>query len=156
MKFAEFAAQVSGKYAEAFPASYCRVAKYLCLGKHININMYLSGKMEGKNLPMIADNDMFKISLNITLPDNFNYETDELPEKLVMECWSNTYLVKPEIVYLAYGSRKIPYRKTTGTAEKMVATVGKFIEKLHQMVSDDLRAGNIHENFLAMVEENLG
>lgn len=161
MKFAEFASRINEKYAEAFPSGHCQVSEYLCLGKSININMYLSGKNEDKNQPMMLHNDMFKICLNIDLPGSFNFKTDDLPGKMVMECWSNCYFVKPDASYHACSSsplyciRKIPYRKTTGTAEKLVATVGKFIEKLHKMVSDDLEAGNIHDNFLTMVKENL-
>ena len=45
MKFSEYAEQIRGKYAAEFPGSYCKVKKYICLGKNLTIECYLSGKM---------------------------------------------------------------------------------------------------------------
>ncbi len=155
MKFDEFAHNIVSAYSKRFPGGYCRVAKYVCFGKSITIDMYLSSKETGKSTSVMGDNDMFKICLNVSLPDKFNYESDELPEKVTMESWSNHYLVKPELPYMAYSSRKVPYRKTTGAAEKLIATAEKFMDRLHDMIVEDLAAGNVHENFIRIAQENI-
>lgn len=155
MKTNEFMEKIKKEYAEKFPESYCKVRKYVCLGYNLTIDCYLSGKMENLDAPTAANNDMFKICFNIQLPKKFNYDTDELPENLTLECWSNIYLIKPENKYLYYDSRKIPYRKTTGNAEKIIKTAGKFFEKLHGLVMEDMNNEKIHENYAELVTEKV-
>ena len=99
---------------------------------------------------------MFRITFNISLHGKFDYDNDELPEELVMEAWANSYLIKPDNTYLCYESRKIPYRKTKGSAEKLIATADKFFGKLYDMVLEDFNNGNIHDNYIELVKENLG
>lgn len=155
MKTFEFAEKIRKEYAKNFPDSFCKVKKYICLGYNLTIECYLSGKMEVDDLPTMANNDMFKITFNIQLPEKFDYDTDELPENLTMECWSNTYLTVPENQYLCYSSRKIPYRKTTGNAEKIIKTAGKFFEKLHGLVLEDISNGKIHKNYAELVAKKV-
>lgn len=150
MKFEELKNEIKERYAEIF-AGACVVRKYACLGKHIVIDCYL-GEAQGGT---ISDNDMLKVSFNIDLPDNFNYDTDELPEKLTMESWHNHYLIEPENKYLAYGSRKVPYRKTTGTPEKLITATAKFFKKMYNLIREDYDKGNIHKNYIKVVEHNI-
>lgn len=154
MKFAEFAENIKEVYNGKFAHSACMVRPYRCLGKSIVIDCYLAENL-GECANGIAGNDMFKISFCIGLPDNFNYETDELEESLVMQCWGNNYLVKPENQYLCYGRRKVAYRKATGTAEKLVTVFGKFVDKLHAQLLEDLNSGNVHENHEALVKQKI-
>lgn len=150
MKFEEFKTEIKGKYAENFNGA-CVVRKYVCLGKSIVIDCYLGEAQTGT----ISDNDMLKVAFNISLPDNFNYDTDELPEKLIMVAWNNSYLIKPEDDYLAYSTRKIPYRKATGTAEKLVEVAAKFFNKMYTLIREDYTSGNIHDNYTEVVEQNV-
>ena len=155
MKFSEYAEQIRGKYAAEFPGSYCKVKKYICLGKNLTIDCYLSGKNAEKDIPIAANNDMFKITFNIQLPDKFDYDTDELPENMTMESWQNVYFIAPENKYLYCSSRKIPYRKVSGDAEKIIKSFGKFVEKLHGLLLEDMAAGNIHKNYAEIVAEKV-
>lgn len=150
MKFEEFKTEIKSKYAENFNGA-CAVRKYVCLGKSIVIDCYLAGEQEGT----ISDNDMLKVSLNIGLPDNFNYDADELPEKMIMIAWNNSYLIKPEEKYLAFSRRKIPYRKTTGTADKLIQAAAKFFNRMYTLIREDYNSGNIHDNYIEAVERNV-
>lgn len=147
MKTIEFAEKIVEKYMEKFPKSLCKVKKYICLGYNLTIECFLS---ENTNV-----NDMFKITFNIQLPEKFDYDTDELPENLTMECWNNIYLTAPENKYFYCSSRKIPYRKTTGDAEKIIKTAGKFFEKLHGLVLEDISNGKIHKDYTGLVAEKV-
>lgn len=155
MKFNEFAERIKGKYAEKFPDSCCRVKKYICLGYSITIDCYLSGENEAAECPSQASNDMFKITFNIALPEKFSYESDELPENMTMECWANVYLIATQDRHLYCDHRKIPYRKTTGDAEKIIKSAGKFFDRLYDLVMEDVKNGNVHENYAALVAEKV-
>lgn len=98
---------------------------------------------------------MFKISFCIDLPDSFNFEIDELPENLTMEAKANSYVVKPENGYLYCSLKKIQYRKSKGTAKKLVSVFGKFIDRLHTQLVEDLNDGNIHKDFKALVKKKI-
>ena len=72
-----------------------------------------------------------------------------------MEARANSYIIKPENEYLYCNYKKIPYRKSKGTAEKLVSVFGKFVDKLHTQLVEDLHSGNIHENFNALVKTKI-
>ena len=154
MKFAEFAENINQVYSGKFAHSACIVRPYNCLGRYIHIDCMLA-EDPNEVFNRIAENDMFKISFCIDLPDNFNFETDELPENLTMEARANSYIIKPENEYLYCNYKKIPYRKSKGTAEKLVSVFGKFVDKLHTQIVEDLHGGNIHENFKALVKTKI-
>lgn len=155
MKFTEFSDKVIAAYMEKFPTGYCKVSKYICLGRSITIDMYLSGKSDKHSVPTMGDNDMFHVCFAIELPDRFDYEADELPDKMTLENWSRFYLLKPDSPYMAFGKRIIHFRKTTGTAEKLIPYIGKFIENLHEDVKSDYNSGMICDKFINAVSENL-
>lgn len=150
MKFAEFTENIKQVYSEKFTQSACNIHSYRCFGRYIYIDCMLAENLNEVSYG-IAANDMFKISFYIDLPDNFNFETDELPENLTMEAKANSYVIKPENKYLYCNYRKIPYRKSKGTAEKLVSVFGKFVDKLHTQLVEDLSSGNIHKNFETFV-----
>lgn len=155
MKFAEFAEKVGVAYMEKFPAGYCKVSKYICLGRSITIDMYISGKSDKHNAPTMGHNDMFHVCLAIELPDRFDYETDELPDKMTLESWCRFYLLKPDSPYMVYSKRVLRFRKTTGDAEKLVSYIGKFISNLHEAVQMDYNSGMICDEYMNAVSENL-
>ena len=154
MKFAEFTENINQVYSGKFAHSACIVLPYVCLGRCIYIDCMLAENLN--EVPnRIAANDMFKISFCIDLPDNFDFETDELPENLTMEAKANSYIIKPENEYLYCNYKKIPYRKSKGTAGKLVSVFGKFVDKLHAQLVEDLNSGNIHNNFKTLVETKI-
>lgn len=154
MKFAEFTENINQVYSGKFAHSACIVRPYRCLGRCIYIDCMLAENLNEVSYG-IAGNDMFKISFCIDLPDNFNFETDELPENLTMESKANSYVIKPENEYLYCNLKKIPYRKSKGTAEKLVSVFGKFVDKLHAQLVEDLNSGNIHKDFKTLVETKI-
>ena len=76
MKFAEFAENINKVYSGKFAHSACIVRPYRCLGRCVYIDCMLAENLNEVS-HRIAENDMFRISFCIDLPDNFNFETDE-------------------------------------------------------------------------------
>lgn len=149
MKFAEFKNNIESKWAKKFNGK-CDVEICRMCGRFIWIEMRLSEKID-----VCKQNDIFQIRFMIDLPDNFN-ESENLPEKLTITSSARCYKIKPEnIKYLAYESRAIPFRKTTGTPEKIIQVVGKFIDKLYEQFTADYKNGNITNNYIEIVKENL-
>lgn len=153
MKFSEFAEKMTAEYNGKFPESKINIEPCQMCGRFIWITCSLS-KNADECLYRIAGNDMFHIRFMIDLPDNFNFESDEMPENIVMENQMNNYKIIPENKYMAYASRRISYRKTAG-AEKIIKAFGKFTDKLYQSIIDDRNAGNIHENYIDIVNRKI-
>ena len=149
MKFETFHAEIIKKYAEHFNGK-CNVDLCRIYGRFIWIEMRLSEKIN-----VCKQNDIFQINFMIDLPNNFN-ESENLPETLTITSNQRCYKIKPEkIKYLAYESRKIPFRKTTGTPEKIIQVVIKFIDKLYESFTADYMNGNITNDYIEIVKENL-
>lgn len=148
MRYAEFKNIIESKWAEKFNGK-CFVELYKSFGKYITINFYISPKKEVTWL-----NDMLHFNLMIELPENFNDE-DELPEVLTLESNHNCYFIKPGNIYLCYERRKIPFRKSRGNAEKIAENIGKSINKLYEMLKEDIKAEKIHDNHINILMENI-
>lgn len=151
MKFKEFKSAIESAYAEKFPDSLCRVR----IGKfgrwsEIDIDCYLAANEKECNYGYL-DNDPFHIGFTAYLPDNFNVDEDDLPENLALCARSKFYFIHPVVnKWLAYERREISYRKTTGTPEKLVNTFGKFIGKLHESLSEDVRNHALSDDHAAL------
>lgn len=156
MKSVEFIENINHVYRGKFAHSACIASSYGygCYGRYIYIKCMLAENLN-EVANGIAENDMFRISFWIDLPNSFNFDTDELPENLTMEAKSNSYVIKPENEYLYCNYKKIPYRKNKGTAEKLISVFGKFVDKLHAQLVEDLNNGNIHKNFKTLVETKI-
>ena len=154
MKFAEFKEDIKSVYTGKFPRSTCKVIPFKCIGNSLYIDCYLAGDIHECSHG-IAGNDMFKISLCVNLPDNFNFETDELPEILTMEAKSNCYIIKPESRYMYCDMKKVSYRKSSGNAEKLVKVFEKFVDRLYNSVIEDMNNGNIHENHIKLLKQKI-
>lgn len=153
MKYAEFAEKIVKEYERRFPHSWCRVRLFSGIGYAIFIDCYLAGN-EHEFINGIAQNDMFSIGFYISLPENFN-KSDELPEKLVIESAGNCYRIVPDNNYMCYGMRKISFRKTTGTPEKVISVCCRQFDKLLRTVKEDRASGKIHDNFKILLAEKL-
>ena len=106
---------------------------YLAQNKQEEINGYF-------------ENDMFSITLKI----RENGENDYTMEKL-----NSSYSTKPTSEYMAYGRRRLPFRKTRGDEDKIITIFKKYVGNLHKALLEDLEQGNIHENHLELVKEKL-
>ena len=51
--------------------------------------------------------------------------------------------------------KKVSYRKSSGSAEKLVKVFEKFIDRLYNSVIEDLNNGNIHENYIDLLKQKI-
>lgn len=154
MLFAEFKARIEKKYKEVFPNSRCSCFIFKCLGRSISIHCYLTGN-DKECTHGIIDNDMFMIRFDINLPNKFNEETEELPNDLTMIAGMNQFRVKPDSDYLYCNYKKVPYRKTRGNPAKLCETFGRFVDRLHDSVCEEVNNNNIHQNDLPLIAEKV-
>ena len=154
MLFAEFKERIEGKYKEVFPNSRCICEVRNCLGKSIDIDCYFT-KEDKECAYGLIDNDMFMIKFMIGLPDNFDAETEELANGLEMRALQNSFRTKPIESYLWCSYKKVSYRKTRGNAAKMCETFGRFVDRLHDSVCEEINNNNIHQNDLPLIVEKI-
>ena len=109
------------------------------------VQLYLA-QNEQEEINGYFDNDMFGITLEI----RENGENDYTMEKL-----NSSYLIEPTSEYMAYGRRRLPFRKTRGDEDKIITTFKKYVGNLHKALLEDLEQGNIHENHLELVKEKI-
>lgn len=159
MLFAEFKERIERKYKEVFPNSRCCCRVVNCLGKSIDIHcVFTKDNKECAN--GIIDNDMFMVRFNVSPPvgffsKGFNEETDEMPNELVMTSMHTQFRTKPESDYYWCNYKKVPYRKTRGNAAKMCETFGRFVDRLHDSVCEEINNNNIHQNDLPLIAEKI-
>jgi len=158
MKFKEFTQEIQQSYNKYFPHSRC----FIELSKGFHYNIYLRCFL-ANNVEELAsgywNNDMFDIRFFITPPKG-QFEKDftvnsDLPEDLIIEFHSNSYVIKPPTNYLVYGRHKVFFRKTKGDSKKIIKTLEKFFLNLSNSLKDDLEKNNIHKNFINLVEEKI-
>lgn len=141
MKFEEFKRQIEDAYHGKFGASWCRCSLTRCLGLSIDIRMMLAENLE-ECRHGIGRNDAVHALFMIHLPDNFQ-PGDDLPENLVLKALENSLTVKPVESWLYCSGRKIPFRKTTGNAQKLIASFGKFADRLHAAIVEEYSNNNL-------------
>lgn len=151
MNFGEFKDRIEQIYKDKFNKSYCKCKIYSCLGKSITIDCHLA---ENKSeFPHGIDkNDMMQVCFAISLPDGWSID-DDLPENLMMEAWSSSITVKPTLDYLYCEHKKVSYRKTSGDPEKMIATFGKYVDRLYNTIKAEYKANNLLEFPSALIKE---
>lgn len=150
MKFNEFCEAVKEEYLKRFPTSLCNVRLFNCLGKSILIDCYLASDSK-ECINRLFANDIFKVKADIVLPDKFDINNDDLPEKMTIKWLSHCYFIVPENDYFAYGKRNISARSTSGKPEKLVKDFGKFFDRLEKSVKEDLSNEKIHKGHLKLV-----
>lgn len=138
MKYSEFKSLIEKTYAGKFPESFCNVRICKFSGwANIGIDCYLA-KSDKECAYGYYDNDPIHVKFTVELPRGFDENADELPENLTLESRVHYYHIKPvKDKWLAYESRDIPFRKSSGTPEKLAQSFGKFIAKLHESVKTD-------------------
>lgn len=150
MKFNEFKEKIEEIYKEKFDQSLVECNVYRCLGKSITIDFVMAGSRE-ECASGYFDNDMLNGCFMIHLPDGWT-EEDDLPEKMTMAALKGYIRIKPEQKYLYCGCRKLPYRKTTGNAEKLIAAFGKFVDRLHEAVVEEYKNNNLLDKDMELVK----
>jgi hypothetical protein len=154
MTFNDFRDKLVEIYHSKFPNSLCSVRLYKVLGRSIVIDCFLANN-KSELSGGYWENDMFKICFWIhDLPNDFEM-TDTLPETMVLTNHNSHVLIKPQSKYLAYDSVKIPFRKTTGNANKIIATFKKYVDKLYDIVNQQIAEDNIHSSFINIVNDKI-
>ncbi len=154
MKFTEFKENLQEIYASHLPHSMVSVEEYHGLGKSITIRCYVAGKKDEFAFG-IAQNDLLSVLIDIVLPDYFDFENDDLPENMKPNKLESSYLLVPEVSYMAYGRRKISARIPGGNAEKCLKSFDKYIGKVVEMLKEDYAAGKIPQDKRALLEKKL-
>ena len=132
-------------YKEIFKNSKIELSRSDLAKNVLWVQLYLA-QNEQEEINGYFDNDIFGITLKI----RENGENDYTMEKL-----NSSYLIKPTNEYMAYGRRRLPFRKTRGDEDKIITTFKKYVGNLHKALLEDLEQGNIHENHLELVKEKL-
>jgi len=169
MTVGEFIDQVKQIYNEYFPNSECVADNRKVMGlEYIMIRWYIS-RDSSEVAHNIRANDMLHVTFNIDLEDNtesgamYNvaiYDNNSknsmpMPANITLDVMDNSYFIAPEDRYMAYSRRRLPFRKTKGTPEKILATLRKYAEKLHTMLAEDLANGAIHKEHEALLRSKL-
>lgn len=155
MLVSEFLLGAEAIYHKYFPRSKCNAAFDTHLYRSISIQCYLANKKEDcpNNYFM---NDMFKILFFIQTDDGRQFpgnidENSELPENLQMEAFKSFYSIKPSQPFMAYESKKMPYRKVKGTPEKLLCVFGDYCGRLRDEIIKDFFDGLIHKDYADIV-----
>ena len=133
-------------YEGIFKNSKISITKNSFSGDNVLWVQLLLAQNEQEEINGYFDNDMFNIIFKITKTAENNY---------IMENKQNRYLVKPTNKYLVYEGKKVAFRKTQGNEEKIIATFKKYAEKLHNALVEDLKQGNIHENYIELLKKKI-
>lgn len=144
-----FMENVEKTYHKYFPNSLASVYVYSGLGKHVSISCYLA-KDKSEESHGYFENDMFGVGFMIDLTKDGKF-----PSTLVLESTKSSFLTKPESDYLAYGRKKVPFRKTKGDADKILKTLDKYFSVLKKSVKEELDNGNIHSNFIELLKSKI-
>ena len=143
MKFKEFQDRIMTAYAAKFPKSLCTCTLIEGFGKYIFIDCYLGAGVD--EFPhRIKENDAINVKLNIDLPRGWEHD-DELPDTMTFEAIRNSIKHKPpqNESYLYCKYTKVSFRKTTGDAEKIIKSFTRFVDRLHNEISEQYANDNL-------------
>ena len=143
MKFKEFQGRIMAVYAAKFPKSLCVCKIHNTLGGYINIDCYLGAGVD--EFPhRIKENDAINVKLNIDLPRGWEHD-DELPDTMTFEAIRNSIKHKPpqDESYLYRKYTKVSFRKTTGDAERIIKAFTRFVDRLHNEISEQYANDNL-------------
>ncbi|SCX78136.1 hypothetical protein [Ruminococcus sp. YE282] len=144
MKFKEFQDRIMAVYAAKFPKSLCTCTLIKGFGKYIIIDCYL-GAGDDEFPHRIAENDAIYTKLTIDLPTRNWTEENELPDTMTLEAIRNSIKHKPpqDESYLYCKYTKVSFRKTTGDAEKIIKAFTRFVDRLHNEISEQYANDNL-------------
>lgn len=144
-------------YHKKFKNSSCSISYGCFKSTTLFVNVNLANNVD-ECINRIAQNDMFNIMFTISTVNGTDRDCREIDysnEDLILECSYNNYHIVPKNQYLCYGSRKVPFRKTTGNLDKILKSFEKFVDKLYDSVKNDLDNGFIHNNYIDLVKTKI-
>ena len=133
-------------YKAIFKNSKIAITKNSFSGDNVLWVQLLLAQNEQEEINGYFCNDMFSILFKITKTAENNY---------IIENENSRYLVKPTNKYLVYESKKVAFRKTQGNEDKIITTFKKYVENLHNALVEDLKQGNIHENYITLLTQKI-
>ncbi len=161
MTYGEFKSQIENAYKQRFPNSGISISLGALGGDTCFIRLYL-GENQSEFINGIAGNDILHVGFAIYQSENVYGDnpklTDdlELPDTLIMEVNQNSITTIPDNQYMAYGSVRLPYRKTKGSPKKIIQVFSKDVDILKQTLENLYNEGKIHDNHKEIVEKKLG
>ena len=154
MTFEGFKARLQEIYYSKFPNSFCSVKLVKMLGRAITIDCFLANDVSELSHGY-WQNDMFKISFWIhDMPNDFEVD-DVLPDVMTLTNASSHILITPENKYLAYDSVKVPFRKIVGNADKLISAFKKYVDRLYDIVNQQIANNKIPNNFVDIVNRKI-
>lgn len=155
MKFLEFKDKIKEIYSSKFPNSICNISLGSLGRDTAYIKWYLmkdSSEVSGG----IAGNDLFHIMFILETEQEVDLLDDtELPEKIILSVHQNSITTKPTNQYMAYGSTKLPFRKTTNTPEKILSTLQKYVDITYKTLDELYDLDVIPDSFKELVTKKL-
>ncbi len=153
-----FMQEIENTYYNYFPKSRCYVRFSKNIYSSISISCYLANN-EAELSGGYWENDMFSIRFYINTEtgefDKDIAEDSDLPGNLNLEADRKSYSLKPDIEFMAYGRRQLTFRKTKGEPYKILNSLDKFFNRLHQELQNDINDGAIHENYIDLLLEKI-
>ena len=155
MTISEFLTAVKEVYAKYFPDSVCGAKFSSSVTPSIFINCYLAGN-QSELSGGYAVNDLFHCSLCIFIKDRKATKDSLFGEQTLEMANGSSILTKPDNKYCVYGSVKVPFRKTTGDAKKLLNYFDKYVRKIRDVLKEQLAADNIPNDYVDLVKQKLG
>lgn len=159
MTVQDFMSKIEDTYHKYFPNSACFARFKMFLGKpYIAIHCFFA-KDQSELSGGYWENDMINISFNINLPKDIESTDDYMPDSVVLETMRGTSFLtkpyKPEDKYCAYGTTKVPFRKTTGTPTKIIASFDKFSKKLYDTIVSEYNADHLDSKHAELAKNKI-
>lgn len=169
MTIDEFISQVKEIYSKYFPNSECYARNLKTLGmEYIRIGWFLSA--DASECPHnIRTNDLLHVDFTIDLEDNtesgklyemWTYDNSHknigyMPSTITLEINDKIMFCKADRRNMAYSYINFPFRKTTGTPEKILATLDKYANVVYTTVSTCLADGKIPDDRVEFVRSKI-
>ena len=157
MNTKKFCEKATKLYLNHFPKSAVKAYWSGNLYANVSIHCKLAAS-KNEVAHGIWENDILNVSFCVDLDGKRELpkgSRETLPDKVCLTAWHRSYLTKPENPYHVYGSKKLPFRKITGTPEKILTALDKVFSGLKESLLNDLASDNIHKNHLDLVKEKL-
>ncbi len=147
MKYNEFENEIKAVYAAKFPKSLCTCEPIKGFDRrtpgYVIIKCFLGAGVD--EFPhRISENDAISVMFNIDLSRGWTLESD-MPDTMILEAIRNSIKHKPpqDESYLYCKYTKVSFRKTTGDAEKIIKAFTRFVDRLHNEISEQYANDNL-------------
>jgi hypothetical protein len=152
MTIDEFLNSVKEIYAKHFPDSACRAVLSKGLGRAIFIDFYLA-KDASEVYNGIWQNDILKCGLVIHL-EGYPELNDAMPTA-TLQSMGSEMLIAPQDRYVAYSAVRIPFRKTTGDAKKLLTVIEKYVKRIADTLHEAVDRGVIANSHADIVNRKI-